>query len=258
MVSKMAMDEIDSLAAEGIKLTPQEIIRLNAFGLKVEKGVDAAEQFALPRFATLGNLTLRQPTIGSEIWMQQASQMFETMASPDTFLALRIYSLSKKQDELVSPYDTNALVKEIEELKEKLKPLTYDQIDAALSFVVQGFNHFDCEMKSTRKREDKEDDGEGYYESDDEYSCVEVGLMKDGLMLNLGTISELKDMTTSSLLMLVDYKKQAEFGVSHMKANKNRRLVDYYCVLEDIKDAAKKRAEDEANKEEVNNGKDQD
>lgn len=56
MISKMAMEDIDSLAAEGINLTPQEIIRLNAFGLKVEKGTDAAEQFALPRVALLGEL----------------------------------------------------------------------------------------------------------------------------------------------------------------------------------------------------------
>ena len=95
MISKMAMEDIDSLAAEGINLTPQEIIRLNAFGLKVEKGTDAAEQFALPRVALLGKLAIRQPTIGSEIWFSQASQVYD-IEETGTYSIIRAYSLSKE------------------------------------------------------------------------------------------------------------------------------------------------------------------
>ena len=93
MISKMAMEDIDSLADEGIKLTPQEIIRLNAFGLKVERATDAAERYALPRVAMLGKLTLRQPTIGSEIFLQKAAAAYD-FASVDTWITLRILSLS--------------------------------------------------------------------------------------------------------------------------------------------------------------------
>ena len=191
MISKMAMEDIDSLADEGIILTPQEVIRLNAFGLKVEKATDAAEQFALPRVAVLGDLTLRQPTIGSEIWMAQAAQIYET-ASLDTFMMLRIYSLSKKQDELVSPLDKAAMLQEMESLKSSLLPHTFDQISTALNFVVKGVNHFDGEAKANKKSNEDDDS-----EFDDEYSCLELGVLKNGLILKLGSMSELKGMTVS-------------------------------------------------------------
>lgn len=93
MISKMAIEDIDSLAEEGIKLTPREIVRLNAYGLKVERSTDAAERYALPRVAMLGKLTLRQPTIGSEIFLQKAAAVFD-FDSVDTWLTLRVLSLS--------------------------------------------------------------------------------------------------------------------------------------------------------------------
>ena len=43
MLSKMAIEDLESFAAEGIAPSPQEIIRLNAYGLRVERATDAAE-----------------------------------------------------------------------------------------------------------------------------------------------------------------------------------------------------------------------
>ncbi len=238
MISQMAMEDIDSLAEEGIKLTPQEIIRLNAFGLKVERGTDTAERFALPRVAVLGKLTLRQPTIGSEIWMSQASQVCET-SSAETFLVLRLYSLSKDQSQLVDPYDRDKLLEELTAMKEVILPFTYEQVTGALDYVVAGLNHFDGEKKSTRRRKDEEDD-DNIEDFDDEYSCIEIGMLKDGMVLKLGTLQELKTMTTSGLQMLLQYATEVKYYESAYKSNKNKRLIEYYSVLEDIKDNHKK------------------
>lgn len=69
MVSKMAISDIEALKEDGIELTPQEIIRLNAFGLKVERNTESSEYSVPPRVSILGDVAFHEPTIGSEIWM---------------------------------------------------------------------------------------------------------------------------------------------------------------------------------------------
>ena len=39
--------------------------------------------------------------------------------------------------------------------------------------------------------------------------------------------------------MLVEYKTELEYGESSRKSVKNRRLIDYYNVLDEIKEAHK-------------------
>ena len=70
MVSKMAKDDIDSLRDEGLDLTVDEIVRINAFGLRVERGAESAELYNLPRAAILGDVVFHEPTIGSDIWLK--------------------------------------------------------------------------------------------------------------------------------------------------------------------------------------------
>lgn len=70
MVSQMAKDDIDSLRDEGLDLTVDEIVRINAFGLRVERGAESAELYNLPRAAILGDVVFHEPTIGSDIWLK--------------------------------------------------------------------------------------------------------------------------------------------------------------------------------------------
>ena len=235
MISKMAMEDIDSLADEGIKLTPQEIIRLNAFGLKVERATDAAERYALPRVAMLGKLTLRQPTIGSEIFLQKAAAAYD-FASVDTWMTLRILSLSMDQSELPEPYDSTKMNELITALIEELRPLTYEQIITALQYATEGNCHWDGERKPPLKREDDDNDS---IKRDD--MSLEIGMMHDGLILKIGTIAEIKSLTTSSLRALIDYKREIDSGEAARKNDRNRALVDYYGILDELKKAHKER-----------------
>lgn len=66
-------------------------------------------------------------------------------------------------------------------------------------------------------------------------------MMHDGLVLRLGTLSDIKSMTTSSLRALIDYKGEIDYGEVSRKRDRNRALVDYYGVLDEIKKAHKER-----------------
>ena len=181
--------------------------------------------------------------------MREASQVCD-MEQVNTFIMLRLYSLSKDQSELCDPHDKESILSEVKELTDKVSPFTFDQIMAALDFAQYGRNPQDCEKKGkSRKANEDEDDEEDAY-LDEEYECVEIGMLKDGLVFHLGSLSELKGMTTSCLHLLLEYARQMEFGEANTKHTKNKKMIEYYCVLDEIKSAHKK---DEMT-EESNNG----
>ena len=49
MISKMAMEDIAALRADGIDVPPREVVRLNVLGLRVERGPESPDVFAAPR-----------------------------------------------------------------------------------------------------------------------------------------------------------------------------------------------------------------
>lgn len=67
MVSNMAMEDVDSLRKQGINVTPREIVKLNALGVKAQYSPNASSFYSLPRCAFLGSgenqVVFREPTI---------------------------------------------------------------------------------------------------------------------------------------------------------------------------------------------------
>ena len=104
MTSRMAQEDAEQLEEEGIKLTFPEWTRLNAFGLKVERDTQSTDLYSLPRVAIIGGVSFREPTLGSEIWFNEAARLFN-MDNSDTYLILRAFSLSMPQNELPDSSD---------------------------------------------------------------------------------------------------------------------------------------------------------
>lgn len=77
MTSKLAKSEIEKWWSEGLHPSVDDIIKLNALGLKVEKGSEAYNFAACPRVAFLGDWTLFEPTVGKRIWMDTARQLLK-------------------------------------------------------------------------------------------------------------------------------------------------------------------------------------
>lgn len=230
MLSQMALEDIDQLKVEGIEPTPQEIVRLNAFGLKVERGTDSCEFSVMPRVAILGDAVIHEPTIGSETWLADASRHYD-LDDPDTYIQMRAYSLWRT-GERVDPGDAEGLKADIGKMLATLSGYTLGQLTNALSYAIHGNDPSDGE----RPPRTKKDDGDSK-EPDDDDVCYEIGLMRNGVLFGLGSKEELDGMTTSSLELLVTYRMQLEHGPNARKNDHTRRLVDYYAVLDEIRKA---------------------
>ena len=83
--------------------------------------------------------------------MREASQVCD-MEQVNTFIMLRLYSLSKDQSELCDPHDKESILSEVKELTDKVSPFTFDQIMAALDFAQYGRNPQDCEKKGKSRK----------------------------------------------------------------------------------------------------------
>lgn len=65
----MAREDIAHLQAQGITLTPEQIVILNALALRVERGPEAADLVRAPRVAWAGSTPIYEPTIAAERWL---------------------------------------------------------------------------------------------------------------------------------------------------------------------------------------------
>ena len=230
MISQMAMEDIEALQEEGITVSPEDVVRLNAFGLKVERNNDSSEFFVMPRVAFLGDITFYEPTIGSEIWLNKVGKLFD-LDDADTFLQLRAYSLSQTQDQLVSPDDKQKVKDAIAEFATKLSGITLGQLQNVLSYVLFGNDQTKKEerAKAVVEKESQSDQPE------DENYCYEIGLLRQGMMYKLGDAASISKMTTSEIEMLIAYELAMKFGAERDKSQHEKNLVEYYGVLDEIR-----------------------
>lgn len=69
MTSKLAKSEVERMWKQGLSPTFEDIIKLNALGVKIEHGADTANFSNCPRIAFLGDILIRQPTVYKQIWI---------------------------------------------------------------------------------------------------------------------------------------------------------------------------------------------
>jgi len=74
MVCQMAMDDISLLAERGLTLMPDEIVRLNAVGLRVASNPACADIVAAPRKGWAGAVAIHQPTVQADVWLEESAQ----------------------------------------------------------------------------------------------------------------------------------------------------------------------------------------
>lgn len=233
MVSELAIAEIDELARAGIALSPREIIRLNAYGLKVERSEDAAEMFALPRVAFLGDHALREPTIGHEIWMAEASA-FCNFADAPTELAVHAAALMVfDADRLprLSGWCVRArLFAFVSKAMRRLRNFTAAQIRVAVDYAEFGADETIGEKPPRMPQEREEDEGNANL-------SVAVGVLLDGVVAGLGaSVADLRKLGAAKVAKMTARAYQLK-GADVAKAAKSRAEGEFYAVLEEIKAA---------------------
>lgn len=138
MISQLAKTTIETWKSkEGLDPTFEDIILLNALGLKLEKNGESYNFSAVPRVAFLGDICLWQPTVAKRIWMDYASKLIsDNFISQVSFTA---YALNCPDDELPQLKETKTLNNEIKKFyDENLIQFSDTQILAAIEYALKG------------------------------------------------------------------------------------------------------------------------
>lgn len=139
MISPTAIADIKAAIASGVQFKPEEIVRLNALGLRYDYSKSGAEMRIMPRVAWLGDVAFREPTIGHEIWMADVASIFD-FDDGETRIKVRAFCLATPPLELPS-LDEGALeLKKIvaDFCRKRLSSYTLGQVAAALIFAEYG------------------------------------------------------------------------------------------------------------------------
>ena len=232
MLSKMAMEDIAALRADGIDVPPREVVRLNALGLRVERGTVSAYMFAAPRVAFLGGSVLHEPTLGAEMWLRQAVDLFDE-DDAQTWFSLRVLSCFRNWRDLPDPTNRKAVLKAVKDKLKTLSSFTVRQVENALAWCLDGDAAEKGENPPPRPASDESspDDAD---EIPPRYS-PEFGLFLRGTALRIGTAADMKDMTYSMMVAACDRAEaDTPFGADS-KAEKSQAFGDYMRALDAVR-----------------------
>lgn len=237
MVSNAAIEEAERLASEGTPLLPREIVRLNALGLAMERGESESVAFALPRVAFLGDVVLREPTLGHEIWLDEARR-FADFEDVDTSLAMHAMAFS-----IIDPDDLPGLGKirifcAMRRFQRRVKMYTRRQIAAACRWVTEGRDVRSGEYAPPRK---------GEKPTMDESYSVAVGVLLDGVAIATGlSVGDARRMTRAQLYRVEDSAlklRGRDISDGMIEAARG----DFYATLDELTARAQARAKENAN-----------
>ena len=217
--------------SSGVKLTPEDIIHLNALGLRHDYSKFGAELSMSPRLAWLGDLAFREPTVGHEIWMEGAADTFN-LDNRETRLKVRAYCLATRIDELPDAADRDACKSAVDAFcRKQLAPYTIGQIEAALIYAETGCDVTTYEDPVPPQRRGKKK----RMRPDGEISFA-VGTLRLGVSLKLGTPSDLRRMTVSGLEALIDdaFRNDPKNGAEYRKEERTKAFAAYKRTLDAI------------------------
>lgn len=228
MISCMAIEDIEALRADGIDVSPRDVVRLNALGVKVEQASKASAFYVLPRVAFLGNIAIHEPTIGDVTWIAEAGRRFD-MDDIETVSLLQATCLSAKDGELPDATDRDAVMAAIKAFQAKAARFTLSQILSALSYALHGSD------PTVGERGPAKEDGDEDADPRDDVSPVVAGVVRDGLALRLGTIPELMKMRKSQIVAASEAALMMRHGPEVFKDFRSSAFAEYMRALEEVR-----------------------
>lgn len=228
MLSQMAIDDMDELREQGACLTPEDIIRLNELGLRVERGGTASDVIACPRIGWAGDTPIHEPTLASESWCDSYAQRWYA-DDPDNFAACVLFACAHAVDrgffQRPEMRDRDSVTREIRAWREAL-PVTGDQLKVALEYALLG-----CHPGADIHPAPAKPDGRKPC-ADSATASMEAEVIAAGLGLSRDDIGTL----TSSAVYALIVRYHRNHGCSGKEA-KMAAVADYVRTLSEIKKA---------------------
>ena len=242
MISCLAKSSIETLQRNGFKPTVEDIIRLNALGLKLEAAKQKNPLSSLdylPRIAQISpEIVFRQPTIAHEIWLEKISRFCAD--DIETIIAVRAFALSRPAAELPDPESRRAIKTAVENYAAQFAGITRDQLVAALSYVIFGASPLVGEYAAPDILADDTEridltDGEDWKR------CVAVGVLYEARACLFGvTEKELESMTRRQVEELIG--RAYIFHKLPIPPDEERLTADFYRTLDEITERLNKEA----------------
>jgi len=234
MLSKMAIEDIEDLEGAGCNLSPSEIIRLNALGLKVERASNAGDILAAPRIGWAGDVPIYEPTIQSEQWIDIYAQRWWG-DNGDAITSALLFACAHARfkgffarPEMLTP---ESVCEEMRKWHQSLT-CTEAQLQHALAFALFGNDANSREYPEPRETEETEDAEEDETSTEDirEYAINEA--IAAGLGLSIEDIKGLTQSRLYSILRAYHRNQGIDSKASNLSAH-----ADYFRTLIAIKKA---------------------
>jgi len=244
MISTTARDSIEELQHDGLSPTVEDIIRLNALGLKLEFEAKKSPRDAtdyLPRIAKISDtVSFRQPTIGHEIWISKIRRMVDEKDF-QTSLAVQAFALSRASADLPDADDIKSVKVAVDAFCADCKDFTREQIIAAIEYVTVGPSPTACETAPASHREP---DG---FDFEDWKHCVACGVLLHGKAALFGaSFADLERLTREQLEALT----RMAYVFNHIENPPDYVSIargDYFATLDEIRERLTKEKEARAN-----------
>ena len=252
MISDIFRKDYRQMTAQGVKLTPEDIIRLNALAVVAERSLNAAATLALPRVAFLPKtrrgvlsalfereIVLREPTIAHDLWIEQAMRFVPMDNRNLNFLYG--YALSREADRLVDAFSPKKLIRTVFRFAAKrLAVYTDDQLSAAVDYCLFGADWTAGERgpaPSTKHQAPS---------TGDEVASPTLGLLVRARAIRLPiSLDDARRMTASELQEAID-RAMSDDGKIDWEKTRIAALKPYVLARNEIRRRSEKAATEES------------
>lgn len=228
MKSKMAEEDLQEMIEDGLKPTVDDIIRLNALGLKCELSQCGGDFYALPRVAFLGRLAFREPTIGHGIWIDSVMRSCDGK-DVSTRIAVDAFALSRDIESLPDSNDRKKCIDAVDAFVSKeLVRFTFRQVVCALVYAKNGASIIANEFPEPPM---SSGDDSGMRTPDEDVAMsIYAGVLFETLAFGLGlSVRDVSKLTTSRVQHLQEVALMRN-GIDLAKKRHGTRVAEYYAT----------------------------
>ena len=151
MISNLAMATLADMRSQGLSPTDEDVVRLNALGLKCEHNRNTENLAGCPRVAFVGDLVLREPTLAHQIVIDEALQVLEDLSDYERVCFLAFILNDNPCPEPSRPKKIKKALRKF--AQEQLLGYTQTELVAAITYCLTGATHTALEHPAPTKRE---------------------------------------------------------------------------------------------------------
>lgn len=225
MTSDLAMDDIEAIMSQGGRVSPRDVVRLNALALKITN--DPKSSLAvLPRFYEHDTVVFREPTMKQNMLLDRIRNIYPGDGQMLQLMAYVLAHPDMEDRELDHPKIYR--IKVLMWLAAKLPDITIEKLEQIVAFCVFGIGETDAEYKIYNSDSD-DDTSLGHDES--------WALSQYLRTVASGIDSAAALRATSEQLTLMLERSFALTG-KPLPDKVQTATADYYATLEEIKKKA--------------------